>query len=71
VFLRPASPINRLGTQGVFTHTLVKEGTISPNDSDLFTVVDDAESAIAYILKHQKDITEPLSEGEQKTMMEI
>ncbi|MCK5811142.1 MAG: TIGR00730 family Rossman fold protein [Cocleimonas sp.] len=54
-----------------FTQTLVKEGTISPNDPELFTVVDDADSAIAYILKHQKDITEPLSEDEQETMMEI
>ncbi|HFC91662.1 MAG TPA: TIGR00730 family Rossman fold protein [Leucothrix mucor] len=54
-----------------FNNTLVKVGTISPNDPKLFTIVDDADSAVEYILKHQKDITEPLSEGEQKKMMEI
>ena len=70
-------PIVLVGTdfwQGLvdwFINTLVKEGTISPNDPELFTVVDDADSAVEYILKHQKDITEPLSEGEQERMMEI
>ncbi|MCK5917698.1 MAG: TIGR00730 family Rossman fold protein [Cocleimonas sp.] len=54
-----------------FTNTLVKEGTISPHDPELFTVVDDVDSAIAYILKHQTDITEPLSEDEQDKLMEI
>ena len=54
-----------------FKNTLVIEGTISANDPDLFTVVDDADSAVEYILKHQTDITEPLSEQQQDTMMEI
>ncbi|MCK5895827.1 MAG: TIGR00730 family Rossman fold protein [Cocleimonas sp.] len=54
-----------------FTQTLVKEGTISSEDLDLFTLVDDADSAIAYLLKHQTDITEPLSDDEQQHMMEI
>ncbi len=54
-----------------FKHTLVKEGTISPNDMDLFVMVDDADSAVEYILKHQTDITEPASTEEQRKMMEI
>ncbi len=54
-----------------FKNTLVKEGVISDHDPDLFTVVDDADHAVEYILKYQTDITEPLSEQEQKTMMEI
>lgn len=70
-------PIVLVGTdfwQGLvdwFNNTLIKAGTISADDPDLFTVVDDADSAVAYILKHQQDITEPLSEDEQETMMEI
>jgi len=54
-----------------FKNTLVKEGTISPDDPNLFVMVDDADSAVEYILKHQTDITEPATEEEQKKMMEI
>ena len=54
-----------------FQHTLVAEGTISPRDMDLFVMVDDADSAVEYILKHQTDITEPASEEEKNKMMEI
>ncbi len=54
-----------------FKNTLVQQGTIAKEDSDLFTVVDDADSAIEYILKYQTDITEPLSEQQQNAMMEI
>lgn len=40
-------------------------------DVDLFVTVDDTDSAIDYILKHQTDITIPPSEAEQDKMMEI
>ncbi|HIO91999.1 MAG TPA: TIGR00730 family Rossman fold protein [Leucothrix mucor] len=54
-----------------FQNTLVAEGTISSEDMDLFVMVDDADSAVEYILTHQTDITEPASEEEQNKMMEI
>jgi uncharacterized protein (TIGR00730 family) len=54
-----------------FSQTLVAEKTISAHDLDLFTIVDDADSAIEYLLKYQTDITEPLSDDEQQQMMEI
>ena len=54
-----------------FKNTLVAEGTISPKDMELFVMVDDADSAVEYILKHQTDITEPASDEELTKMMEI
>ena len=54
-----------------FKHTLIQEGTISTGDLDLFTMVDDADSAVEYVLKHQTDITERPSEEEKNRMMEL
>jgi uncharacterized protein (TIGR00730 family) len=70
-------PIVLVGTdfwQGLvdwFTKTLVVAGTIAADDPKLFTVVDNADSAIEYILTHQTDITEPLPNDKQDKLMEI
>lgn len=54
-----------------FKTTLINEGTISPEDPDLFVMVDDADSAVQYILENQTDISEPPSSEEKDRMMEI
>lgn len=54
-----------------FQETLVQAGTISPDDMDLFVLLDDADEVINYITNHYKDqLTDP-TEEERSHFMEL
>jgi len=54
-----------------FKNTLVTAGTISPEDPDLFTIVDDADAAVEAIFKYYEHTTANPSAEEKAKFMEI
>ena len=54
-----------------FKQTLVKEGTINPNDIDLMTVADDADAVVEQIVKYYEENPEHPSDEERSKFMEI
>jgi len=54
-----------------FQTTLVDEGTISPEDMDLITILDDPKEVVNAIFEHYAGRNFELSIEEQKTMLEL
>lgn len=54
-----------------FKETLVQEGTISPEDMDLFVVLDDIDDIVDYIFKHYEEVASGPSEEERARFMEL
>jgi len=48
-------------------HTLVEEGTISPDDLNLFYLTDRPEDAVEYIVKFHRDMIPPAGERRKKS----
>jgi predicted Rossmann-fold nucleotide-binding protein len=48
-------------------HTLVEEGTISPDDLNLFYLTDRPEDAVEYIVKFHRDSIRPVGERRKKS----
>ena len=54
-----------------FSHTLVKHGTITPDDLDLFVILDDVDAIVKHIFQYyERAITGPSTE-ERANFMEI
>jgi hypothetical protein len=48
---------------------MIKEGTISPHDLDLFAVLDDADAIVDYIFQHyERTLSGPLMEDSANYM---
>ncbi len=54
-----------------FRHTLVKQGTISPQDMDLFVILDDADSIVNHIFKHYESAISGPSAEERANFVEL
>jgi uncharacterized protein (TIGR00730 family) len=54
-----------------FRHTLVKEGTISAEDLDLFTIVDDPDTVVETIFDHYEHRGFEPSEAEEAILLEL
>jgi uncharacterized protein (TIGR00730 family) len=54
-----------------FKQSLIQAGTISPEDLDLFILVDDADAAVNHIVEHYKNTAPEPSDEERAKFMEI
>ncbi len=54
-----------------FKTTLVAEGTISPQDLDLFVLLDDADAIVDYIFQHYERTVSGLTAEERANQMEL
>ena len=54
-----------------FKATMVKEGTISPEDMDLFVLLDDADAIVEYIFQHYERTVSGPSPEERANFMEL